>query len=183
MDASRTGAPNRWSGVTTPLQYLALTHRPLLAFYGTVIMIASPAHLTALVCGVLALAGLPQLWILMLSVVNRDALVALGQDRDARTDGPKMKSAVNVVRGRARHRKRRSASRPIRLRTGTLSSSTPTAPETQRADVPFGPSRRHHVDAQMRLDLRARDERRPVGDDLLQTRAAAGEAGHRGGAG
>jgi hypothetical protein len=80
MSTKEEGGQARWAKVATPLQYLALTNRQLLIFYGSVITVGSAMQRPLLVGFALFLAGLPQLSMLLLSAVNRDALKALGQD-------------------------------------------------------------------------------------------------------
>jgi hypothetical protein len=80
MSTQEESGQPRWAKVATPLQYLALTHRQLLFFYGSVITVGSAMQRPVLVGFALFLAGLPQLSMLLLSAVNRDALKALGQD-------------------------------------------------------------------------------------------------------
>jgi hypothetical protein len=74
----------KWAKVTTPLQYLALTHKQLLVFYGSVITVGTVTRQPILAGIALVLAGLPQLSMLLLSVVDREALKALGQDASQR---------------------------------------------------------------------------------------------------
>lgn len=74
--------------VTTPLQYLALTNRQLLIFYGSVITVGSATQKPFLVVLALLLAGLPQVSMLLLSVLDREALKALGEDASKPTEVP-----------------------------------------------------------------------------------------------
>jgi hypothetical protein len=82
------GGQARWAKVTTPLQYLALTHKQLLVFYGSVITVGTVTRQPILAGIALVLAGLPQLSMLLLSVVDREALKALGQDASQRIAVP-----------------------------------------------------------------------------------------------
>lgn len=80
MSTKEEGSQVEWTKVRTPLQYLALTHPKSLIIYGSVITAGSVTNRPYLVVIALVLAGLPQLAMLMLSVVDRKALKALGED-------------------------------------------------------------------------------------------------------
>lgn len=80
MSRKEDGNDTKWAKVRTPLQYLALTHRQLLIFYGSVITAGSVTNRPFLVTIALVLAGVPQLAMLLLSVVDRKALKALGEE-------------------------------------------------------------------------------------------------------
>lgn len=86
MSTNEEGTPaqTKWAKVTTPLQYLALTHKQLLVFYGSVITVGTVTQRPFLASIALVLAGLPQLSMLVLSVVDREALKALGEDASQR---------------------------------------------------------------------------------------------------
>ncbi|HEX5870535.1 MAG TPA: hypothetical protein VFY65_08975 [Longimicrobium sp.] len=88
MSTREEGGQPKWVKVTTPLQYLALTHKQLLVFYGSVITAGIVAQRPVLAGIALVLAGLPQLSMLLLSVVDREALKALGEDANNRTAAP-----------------------------------------------------------------------------------------------
>jgi hypothetical protein len=79
-----TQVQTKWANVTTPLHYLALTHKQLLVFYGSVITVGTVTQRPFLAGIALVLAGLPQLSLLLLSVVDREALAALGEDASQR---------------------------------------------------------------------------------------------------
>lgn len=80
MSTKEEGGQPKWVNVTTPLQYLALTHKQLLVFYGSVITVGTVTQRPVLAGIALVLAGLPQLSMLLLSVIDREALKALGED-------------------------------------------------------------------------------------------------------
>jgi hypothetical protein len=92
----------RWLRVKTPLQYLALTHRQLLVFYGSVITLGTVTRSSVLIAVPLVLAGLPQLSILLLSVVDRQALKALSEDvRNRRLRRPRRRGRKPIASGAA----------------------------------------------------------------------------------
>lgn len=99
MSTNEKDSQARWTKVTTPLQYLALTHKQLLVFYGSVITVGTVTQRPFLAGMALVLAGLPQISMLLLSVVNRDALKALGEDasrRNAPVEGGTKLEAAEV---------------------------------------------------------------------------------------
>jgi hypothetical protein len=80
METTTDGQRPGTSDVKTVLQYLVRTHRQLLVFYGSAFTVGSATNRPLIAGAALVMAGLPHLCMIVLAVVDRDALKALGSD-------------------------------------------------------------------------------------------------------